>query len=461
MAIALLPAQTYLSNLQEFPFAELDVSAADCANPPIVIHSTFGTSSSDFRVYDWELDPFFRVQSLAIAKIRETVNTGTTLLSRLYATRGCYRSLPQVQSNEDPNRAEIYSRTFQILKPEVEKAKELMRFLDSAIVTLRDVFLSLRLHYKDHWASDMLLAETANLFNLLVTLDYVKNMKGSLNNDLSFFKRAMANMGSKASASDEETAELHKLYLFLGNHDQFVSELRKQISVLNGHEEFILDVCNWCAETHDSGALTIPQEKWGLLKAMALGLLLLDTSVDEKDAYLCKKKVKLDRFARILRNTPVVPLFGDVPICLAALYGEGAYLAKKGWESDSEEVFVKNHYLPNLLPLKKQQYSEYIAEWSNKTANLGVQLNQLSNVWNTEIYNLVHRGIALLSSLVAQVLESSAWKFVHPAKTGLQTSGGAADYNLAVKCNLTTTEMEALLEVIILLWDLPHIAESC
>ncbi|KXS21990.1 cytoplasmic FMR1-interacting, partial [Gonapodya prolifera JEL478] len=442
--MTLVAAQPYLAALRGFSFEHLDVRESLCSNPPVVVAPPFGdTGCADFRAYDWDPDPFFRVQALSLAKIAEVVDKGERLLARLYATRGCYRSLPQVQSNDDPKRAELYSRTFQILKPEIEKAKDLMHFLTSSIATFKETIATLSGHYKDHWGSSELFAQLAKLFNLFVTLDYVKNMKGSLNNDLSFYKRALANMGSRTSASDEETAELHQLYLFLGNHDQFITLLRKEASQMAGHEDIILDMCTWCAESLETNVIIVPEERWGLLKALALGLLLLDTLGDEKDSYLVKRKVKLDKFGKILRATLVVPLFGDVPIRLGTVYMRGTYLAKRGWDLESEDP-NRNQLLPQLIPAKRPLFSHFIADWVAARNTIGAEWSNPINLSErnaSDLYHLLHRGLLLLSSLTSQVLECCAWKFVHPAKRGGEIPESALDYDL---CHVTVNPIKAL-----------------
>lgn len=46
----------------------------------------------------------------------------------LYTWRSCSRAIPQVKSNEQANRSEIYEKTVKVLEPEVQKLMNFMHF---------------------------------------------------------------------------------------------------------------------------------------------------------------------------------------------------------------------------------------------------------------------------------------------------------------------------------------------
>ena len=53
---------------------------------------------------------------------------GNTYAVMLYTWRSCSRAIPQVKSNEQANRLEIYEKTVQVLEPEVHKLMKFMHF---------------------------------------------------------------------------------------------------------------------------------------------------------------------------------------------------------------------------------------------------------------------------------------------------------------------------------------------
>ena len=58
----------------------------------------------------------------------ELLEEGQEYAVMLYTWRCCSRALPQVKSNEQPNRVEIYEKTVEVLGPQVQKLMNFMYF---------------------------------------------------------------------------------------------------------------------------------------------------------------------------------------------------------------------------------------------------------------------------------------------------------------------------------------------
>lgn len=58
----------------------------------------------------------------------ELLEEGQVHAVMLYTWRCCSRAIPQPKSNEQPNRAEIYEKTVEVLGPEVNKLLQFMHF---------------------------------------------------------------------------------------------------------------------------------------------------------------------------------------------------------------------------------------------------------------------------------------------------------------------------------------------
>ena len=58
----------------------------------------------------------------------------------LYTWRSCSRAIPQVKSNEQANRSEIYEKTVKVLEPEVQK---LMNFMHFQVATYPIIILTI------------------------------------------------------------------------------------------------------------------------------------------------------------------------------------------------------------------------------------------------------------------------------------------------------------------------------
>ena len=68
----------------------------------------------------------------SLIKLQNKQNTmleeGQTYAVMLYTWRSCSRAIPQVKSNEQANRLDIYENTVQVLEPEVQKLMSFMHF---------------------------------------------------------------------------------------------------------------------------------------------------------------------------------------------------------------------------------------------------------------------------------------------------------------------------------------------
>lgn len=112
-------------------------------------------------------------------------------MSFLYSYRGCARAIPQVQNMEQENRFDIYEKSYQVLKPQVEKMKHLLSFIEDSINVVVATFKHLIPAKKDAFFSENFLIKMAEIMNMFLTLDTMKNVKTSLNNDFSMYKRLM------------------------------------------------------------------------------------------------------------------------------------------------------------------------------------------------------------------------------------------------------------------------------
>ena len=85
---------------------------------------------------------------------------------------------------------EIYEKTVAVLGPEVAKAKDLMRFVNSASARFcEEVRLLAHPEKRKDFISETYLLTLAKLINMFATLDALKNMKACINNDLACHKR--------------------------------------------------------------------------------------------------------------------------------------------------------------------------------------------------------------------------------------------------------------------------------
>ena len=70
----------------------------------------------------------FGAEMDAIAQIETLLEQGQKFVHMLYTFKSVSKAIPMIQDSNDPNRHEINMKTFEILRPQVDKLRDLMDF---------------------------------------------------------------------------------------------------------------------------------------------------------------------------------------------------------------------------------------------------------------------------------------------------------------------------------------------
>jgi cytoplasmic FMR1 interacting protein len=95
----------------------------------------------------------------------------------------------QPQNIDQQKREEIYNKMNDLLKPEIQKMKSLKQFCDQVVRLVSDILSQLGLLLNNMVPSDIFLFSLIKTLDKIVVIDALKDMKTSLNNDFSMFKR--------------------------------------------------------------------------------------------------------------------------------------------------------------------------------------------------------------------------------------------------------------------------------
>lgn len=180
----------------------------------------------------------------------------------LYAFRSCGKAIPQVQSQTQENKQLLYEKTCEVLRPGIYRMIDLMAFHDKLNTCFTEVLTGIIPDIKDRdlFPSDTFLLALANLLDLTISLDTMKNFKGSMSNDLSMYKRSKSMLAK--DYADPEIQVLPKLGFFLASKDQFTNGLKSQIATLNNYfEDVFCDMINLCADKIESNVFLQPIAK--------------------------------------------------------------------------------------------------------------------------------------------------------------------------------------------------------
>ncbi|KAI8818565.1 cytoplasmic fragile-X interacting family-domain-containing protein [Fimicolochytrium jonesii] len=402
----------------------------------------------------------YAVQEQAyIAKMNYLLEEGEKLLSSLYSYRSCSRAIPQVQSNDQTNRLEMYETTFTVLQPEVNKMRKFMAFRDAAITGVTDIFAKLIPKARDTelFASTQYLEASARLLDMFVIMDAMKNVKGSMNNDFSMYRRAV--QSSNRDISEDETVMQHKLYSFLANQDQYSSELKTRLATLPPtYEEIIIEMMELCATRLETSDFIPARTKHTYYRAIAFALYLLDGAGDDHDITK-RKKFKIERFGKLFKACPVVPLFADQYVFLSTIYGKAPHLGNVKWEETDETAkaaLARTYSLALNVDATRQEYTDNMSSLKRAVNILRSSEIVAAQTVLKDVYTIVEQSVKLLVRTSTKVLEQSAWKYANPVNPQLVPSipAEAFSYELAVRYNYSVEDKRALIEYIAMIKNL-------
>jgi len=162
--------------------------------------------------------------------------------------------------------------------------------------------------------------------------------------------------------------------MFLANRDTFTTALKTALDASVKDDDVLEDLAETCADLLEGRAYVYPETKHDLLKALAFALVLVDKEgLEKKKDHLFKNKKSMDRFVKLIKATPVVPLFGDVSTTLESILKKAKHMEPGKFSYDAnDEALKKSYSILASLPEVREQYKSYVADF-------GVVMNE---VWN-------------------------------------------------------------------------------
>jgi len=93
--------------------------------------------------------------------------------------------------------------------------------------------------------------------------------------------------------------------------------------------------------------------------------------MEKKKDHLFKNKKSMDRFVKLIKATPVVPLFGDVSTTLESILKRAKHMEPGKFSYDAnDEALKKSYSILSSIPEIREQYKTYVADF-------GVVMNEV------------------------------------------------------------------------------------
>lgn len=391
-------------------------------------------------------------QATVQADLNTLLEEGEEYAVMLYTWRCCSRALPQVKSNEQPNRTQIYQKIVEVLEPHVNKLMQFMFFQRKAIDSFcAEVKRLCHREKRNDFVSEAYLLTLGKFINMFAELDELKNMKSSVRNDYSAYRRAAQFL--KVMADQQALQDSQNLSMNLAVQNKIRDTLKATLVEIPGYEELLADIINICLHMYETRMYLQPSEKYMLVKVMAFGLFLMDTkegpNIYKMDS---RKRVNISKIDRILKNLEIVPLYGDMQIAPYQYIRNGPNFDPSKWACcESSAPSPQSNLLINLEAIREDhmQYISQLARHSNEATTTTREVPR-NDEENRELTELALRGLQLLSAWTQQVMELYSWKLLNPTDPhkNKDCPVESEEYERATRYNYSRDEKFALIEVI-------------
>nr|CAI5867665.1 unnamed protein product [Callosobruchus analis] len=446
--VSLNDALSNVEVLDELPLPDEQpcIEAQPCS---VVYQANFDTNFEDRNGFVTGIAKYIE-EATVHASLNELLDEGQEHAVMLYTWRCCSRAIPQPKSNEQPNRVEIYEKTVEVLAPEVNKLLNFMYFQRKAIERFsQEVKRLCHTEKRKDFVSEAYLLTLGKFINMFAVLDELKNMKSSVKNDYSTYRRAAQFL--KVMSDSQTLQESQNLSMFLATQNKIRDTVKENLEKIVGYEELLADVVNICVHMFETKMYLTPSEKHMLVKVMGFGLFLMDSELCNINKLDTKKKLKLDKVDRIFKNLEVVPLFGDMQIAPFNYIKRSKHFDASKWPLSSSTTPSPQADLMVHLPQIREDHVKYISELSRYSNEVTTTYKECgSDAENKETAELALRGLQLLSEWTSVVTELYSWKLLHPTDhhQNKECPKEAEEYERATRYNYSDEEKFALIEVI-------------
>ncbi|XP_065179360.1 cytoplasmic FMR1-interacting protein 2-like [Sycon ciliatum] len=395
----------------------------------------------------------FMEEATAHCGLSKVLKKGDEYASMLYTWRSCSRAVPAVKSNEQENRLEIYKAIIEVLQPEVDKLKAFFRFQSEAIgIFCGEVKKLAHENRRKDFISETYLMRLAQFIDMFSVLDALKNMKASLNNDLAAFKRAEGFVKQQQGGGDQSSImELQTLSMFLATNNKLTMNLKEALDEIPSYEDILIEVVSLCCNLYETKRYIVPSAKHTILKVIGFSVVLIDgkTSIYKLAS---KGRINLQRIDKIFKQTPVVPLFGDMQIALVSYIKQTPNFNASHWtclteHAEEKAAFVSYNILAKIDTIRAE-HLKYISGLTRTINNIGTA-DKWTDRQVRELTDLALLGLKHIGSWTTHIIELNAWKLLHPVDKGTNDCPETAEeYERATRYNYSSEEKFALIEVI-------------
>jgi len=415
----------------------------------------------------------------------------------LYTFRSVSRAIPMVSQQPPANatqevideyearKDEINDRIIDVLRPEILKLKELMIFVGSFVIVVKNCLQLLSSsESKAKTVPEGVYIAFLEAIDLVVKLDTLKDSKSSLSNDFSRYKRSIQIQSKKMSASDmtDINEEMTRLQMFLVNPDPRKAKnfiyltLREEVKKISGHEDVLIDILEYALESNEKNLYMTPDEKHRALRVIPFLMLLIDGEATDPRSLnvFTSKKLNIPVLQQLFNRHPVVPLYADTTITVLFIFERSphfdrGYMAKL-WGEDLPVKIAADHNVAAHWERIKANFTSYSTNLLCVLRNIDhFEFVKACDKENTArmriVYEIVKDGLGYIADWNGVLLRVMAWKFTHPCpqehldKIGADHTTAGFEYERLIKYNFTKTELTKFVDIMTMIKSLSGILD--
>ncbi|PAA91196.1 hypothetical protein BOX15_Mlig033928g1, partial [Macrostomum lignano] len=427
------------------------VYSVEAAPIPILLKSDTDRNFQDRNAYVVGVAKYLE-EATVHAEMTDLLKEGEEFAVMLYTWRSCSRALPQIRSNEQSNKNEIHEKTIEVLQQYANRLMSFMLFHNKAIGRFCEDVKRLCLNTKrQEFVSEAYLLTLGKMLNMFAVLDELKNMKASMKNDYSHYKRAaqfLRRMTDPAVLHDAQT-----LTMFLAEQNKIRKTLKDELQKIEGFEDLFAEVINTAVMMYENRLFLYPSEKHLLVKVIGFSIFIINTNpsinINKMDA---KRRICIAKIDAIFKQCEVVNLYGDMSISpFDAYVSKSQFYDPAKWPECRSARTSPQGQLFAALPRLKQQHAELMSELATRT-NLSTTVQQLNkaDAENRRTYELALKSLSYLGSWSLLIVDVFTWKLAHltDVRQNPDMPKEAEDYAKATQYNYSREERFALVEVI-------------
>ncbi len=402
-----------------------------------------------------------------LSEVWDLLHEGEKLISMLYTFRSCSAALKDVQTNSETPKSEkmeIYHTEFKIFQPEIKKLAGLMDFHERAVRCFGALIKSLvRAEQKKQVHSQLKLDLIVMLLDQLVKLDKLKDMKSNLVNDFARYKRAVALIRSELPNSEEIEEIVFKLQSFLCNpqnpHGLIVFNVKKAVEEVRGSPDVVCLLISHCRDALRTHRFLLPDEEHRFHRAVVYLIYILDSAKLNAFRY---KNCNFGEVMRLFKETPVIPLFGDMQIQIKYDLDRCVHWTQDFKDRiDDTNAAVRRKYtvVGDRHAAIRQEYSAYtsrLCSLMNRVRAIRTKADVQHEIKATlcdEAMATVRDGLRIISTWNRDIRLQSAYKCSHPLDENtyrrLGGKGGKGhEYEKVVRYAYDERELSSLVDII-------------